>query len=132
MAKVIIRSTIPSDLVHVIAEPLPFRIKALTAVLLDDEGNETKVLGIGGLAFPPGCCPIAFVQQAPEAGSYPVAFHKAGKAAIRMMEESGVREAVATCDLDNLAAGRWLARLGFVVADVQNIKGKLLWRWQKP
>lgn len=130
--RVILRPTRLADLAAVIAEPLPFRIKALAAVLLDDDGSEQKILGVGGLCFPPSGLPIAFVQQAPEAKNYPFAFHRAGKAAIRMMEESGIREAVATCDIDNLAAGRWLARLGFRLADVQNIKGKLLWQWNRP
>ena len=44
---------------HVIGEPLPYRIRAITA-LVDD-----RVIGIGGIAFPPHGPAIAFVQLAP-------------------------------------------------------------------
>lgn len=128
--RVILRPTVPSDLAAVIGEALPFRIKALTATLPLEEGGE-KILGIGGIAYPPSGTPIAFVQQAPEAKSYPVAFHRAGLAAMKMIRESRVREVVATCDLDNLTAGRWLCRLGFVPADMQNVPNKLIWFWNR-
>jgi hypothetical protein len=123
MAKVTIRPTIPSDLAAVIDEPLPFRIRAYTALLGD------TVLGVGGVAFPGDGLPIAFVQQSPEAKSYPVSFHRAGLMAMRMIEETGVREVMATCDPQSPAAIRWLERLGFVMAERQTVPGRLLWCW---
>jgi hypothetical protein len=134
LAQVIIRPTVPADLGAVIAEPLPCRIRAYTAVLQrsPDEGEGETVLGVGGLAFPADGPPIAFVQQAPEAKRYPLSFHRAGLAAMQMIAESGLWEVVATSDPDNLTAGRWLARLGFTLAERQNAPGKLLWLWRRP
>ena len=120
-----IRPSIPADLPHVIGEPLPFRIKAIT---LEVDG---RVLGLGGVAFPPGGGPPwAFVQQCPEAKRYRVSFHRAGLAAMRMICDAGVGEVVATADADNEAALRWLKRLGFAPATVQPLDDKLLFVWR--
>jgi hypothetical protein len=108
----------------VIGEPLPFRIKAIT---LEIDG---RVLGLGGLAFPPGGGPPwAFVQQCPEAKRYPISFHRAGLAAMQMIRDTGVPEVVATADADNEAALRWLERLGFV--PVQHLGDKSLFVWRR-
>lgn len=125
MPRVVIRPTRPSDLKHVIGEPLPYRIKTLTAEI------DGKILGIGGIAFPPGGMVEAFVQQAPEAKNYPFAFHRAGLMAMKMIRESGVREAVASCDKDNPVAVRWLKRLGFVEGPRQPLEGKLIFFWHR-
>jgi hypothetical protein len=45
MPKVTLRPTIAADLAHVIGEPLPYRIRAITA-FIDD-----RVIGVGGIAF---------------------------------------------------------------------------------
>jgi hypothetical protein len=100
MPKVTLRPTILADLPHVIGEPLPYRIRAITA-LVDD-----RVIGMGGIAFPPDGPAIAFVQLAPlsreetvcasepaaasipEARRYPVAFHRAGLMAMEMIRGS--------------------------------------------
>jgi hypothetical protein len=147
MPRVILRPTIPEDLPFLIGESLPCRIRAITAVLTDDGPQETddrgrknnrpssvacapssdgKVIGIGGIAFPPDGPVWAFVQQAPEAKKYPVAFHRAGLMAMKMIRDSGVAEVVATADADNAAAVRWLKRLGFAAGVAQPIEGKLL------
>ncbi len=137
MAKVIIRPTLPADLPHVIAEPLPCRIRALTAVLLpspdqgeDEAVSEERILGVGGVAFLPGGCE-AFVQAAPDAYNYPVAFHRAGLMAMKMFRDIGIREVVASCDEGNPAAVRWLDRLGFARAQVQFLPGKIVWLWRR-
>src|SRR5258708_34795526 len=90
MPKVPLRATILADLPHIIGEPLPYRIRAITA-LIDD-----RVIGMGGIAFPPDGPAIAFVQLAPssreetvcasepaaasnpDARRYPVALPRAG------------------------------------------------------
>jgi hypothetical protein len=59
MSKVTLRPTTPADLAHVIGEPLPYRIRAITALVGD------RVIGMGGIAFPPHGPAIAFVQLAP-------------------------------------------------------------------
>jgi hypothetical protein len=146
MPRVILRPTIAQDLPFLIGEPLPCRIRAITAVLAatdepacaggndstvvagcpPEDGRASSIIGIGGIALPPDGPAWAFVQQAPEAKRYPVAFHRAGLMAMKMIRELGLREVVATADADNAAALRWLRRLGFVESDRQDIDGKVL------
>ena len=145
MPKVTLRPTIAADLPHVIGEPLPYRIRAITA-LVDD-----RVIGLGGIAFPPRGPAIAFVQlvpgfsnrdspgcdhdctakSIPEARRYPIAFHRAGLMAMEMIRTSEARQVVATADVDSDAAVRWLKRLGFKPAEGQRIEGKLLFVWNR-
>ncbi len=125
MSKVTIRPTQPEDLSAVVGEKLPFRIRALT--VLDGD----RVLGVGGIGFPPNGAPVAFVQQSPEAKHYPIAFHKAGLAAMRMIEASGVAEVLSTADPDNPKALQWLERLGFTLAEHQSVPGRVLYVWRR-
>jgi hypothetical protein len=143
MPQVTLRPTILADLPHVIGEPLPYRIRAITA-LIDD-----RVIGMGGIAFPPDGPAIAFVQLAPssreetvgasepaaaslpEARRYPVSFHRAGLMAMEMIRTSGVTHVVATADARSDVAVRWLKRLGFQPAEHQQIAGKLLFVWKR-
>src|SRR5215470_2205097 len=144
MPKVTLRPTIASDLPHVIGEPLPYRIRAITA-LIDD-----RIIGMGGIAFPPHGPAIAFVQlvppsrdgavvcdgehsatSIPEAKRYPVAFHRAGLMAMEMIRTSGVKHVVATADAGTEAAVRWLKRLGFAPVEGQRIAGKLVFVWDR-
>lgn len=144
MPKVTLRPTIPADLPHVIGEPLPYRIRAITA-LVDD-----RIIGMGGIAFPPYGPAIAFVQlvpsseggaavrdgahastNIPEAKRYPVAFHRAGLMAMEMIRTSGVTQVVATADAGSDVAVRWLTRLGFKPMQGQQIAGKLLFVWNR-
>ncbi len=142
MPKVTLRPAILADLPHVIGEPLPYRIRAITA-LIDD-----RVIGMGGIAFPPCGPAIAFVQLAPslredtvcasepaasipEAKRYPVAFHRAGLMAMEMIRRSHVAQVVATADARSDVAVRWLKRLGFQPAERQQIAGKLLFVWNQ-
>jgi hypothetical protein len=120
---VTLRPTVPADLPHIIGEPLPFRIKAITVLAGE------RILGIGGIAFPPDGTVWAFVQQTAEAKRYPVAFHRAGLMAMRMIRHSGLSEVVATADSDNDAALRWLRRLGFAEARDQVVEGKVTFLW---
>jgi hypothetical protein len=133
MPKITLRPTIPADLPHVIGEPLPYRIRAITA-LADD-----RVIGLGGIAFPPHGPAVAFVQLAPapeggagipEARRYPVAFHRAGLTAMEMIKASGAAQVIATADGANAAAVRWLKRLGFAEAERQPIAGRVLFVWK--
>jgi len=143
MPQVTLRPTILADLPHVIGEPLPYRIRAITA-LIDD-----RIIGMGGIAFPPYGPAIAFVQlvpssaedalgegehgaaSIPEARRYPVAFHRAGLMAMEMIRASGVSRVVATADAGSDAAVRWLKRLGFRPAEGQRIAGKVLFVWHR-
>jgi hypothetical protein len=141
MPKVTLRPTVLADLPHVIGEPLPYRIRAITALI------DGRVIGMGGIAFPPDGPAIAFVQLAPasqaetvgasepaaasmpEARRYPVAFHRAGLMAMEMIRRSRVAQVVATADASSDVAIRWLKRLGFQPAEHQQIAGKLLFVW---
>jgi RimJ/RimL family protein N-acetyltransferase len=131
MPKITLRPSIPADLSHVVGEPLPCRIRAITA-LADD-----RVIGLGGVAFPPDGPAIAFVQLAPapggsggpEARRYPVAFHRAGLRAMEMIRTSGIAQVIATADAGNAAAVRWLKRLGFTPSERQPIAGRILFVW---
>jgi hypothetical protein len=144
MPRITLRPTILADLPHVIGEPLPYRIRAITA-LIDD-----RVIGMGGIAFPPHGAAIAFVQlvpssrqdaavcdgehpatDIPEARRYPVAFHRAGLMAMEMIRTSGVTQVVATADASSDVAVRWLKRLGFQPAENQRIESKLLFVWNQ-
>ena len=144
MPQVTLRPTIPEDLPHVVGEPLPYRIRAITALI------DNRVIGMGGIAFPPHGPAIAFVQLVPpsregagardgdrsatsvaEAKRYPVAFHRAGLMAMEMIRTSGVARVVATADAGSEAAVRWLKRLGFVPAEGQRIAGKLVFVWDR-
>lgn len=143
MPKVTLGPTIAADLAHVIGEPLPYRIRAITA-LIDD-----RVIGVGGIAFPPHGPAIAFVQLSPsprrdtagdgerttasmpEARRYPVAFHRAGLMAMEMIRKSPITQVVATADAGSEVAVRWLKRLGFRPAQRQPIAGKILFVWNR-
>jgi hypothetical protein len=141
MSKVILRPTVGADLSHVVGELLPCRIRAITAVV------DGRVIGVGGIAFPPHGPVIAFVQLAPlpsadmrddlaeqpvpEARRFPIAFHRAGLMAMDMIRESGVHEVVATADADSVVAARWLRRLGFRIAQSQRIDGRTLFVWTR-
>jgi hypothetical protein len=141
MPKVTLRPTILADLPRVIGEPLPYRIRAITA-LIDD-----RIIGMGGIAFPPDGPAIAFVQlvpssredtvcasepaSIPEARRYPVSFHRAGLMAMEMIRRSEVAQVVATADASSDVAVRWLKRLGFEPAACQPIAGKLLFIWNR-
>jgi hypothetical protein len=133
MPKVTLRPTAPADLPYVVGEPLPYRIRAITA--LADE----RIIGLGGVAFPPHGPAIAFVQfapapddgDAPEARRYPVALHRAGLMAMAMIRASGVAQVIATADAGSAAAVRWLKRLGFAMAERQPIAGRVLFVWNR-
>jgi hypothetical protein len=132
MSKITLRPTIPADLPHVIGEPLPCRIRTITALAGE------RVIGIGGVAFPPHGPAIAFVQLAPaedgaagvpEAQHHPVSFHRAGLMAMEMIRASGVAQVIATADAGSATAVRWLKRLGFEEAERQDIAGRVLFVW---
>jgi RimJ/RimL family protein N-acetyltransferase len=120
-----LRPTIASDLPAIIGEPLPFRIRAIT-VLVDD-----RVIGMGGMAYPPNAPVIAFVQQTADAKRYRLTFHRAGLQAMRMIADSGVMQVIATTDRNNPTAIRWIERLGFVRSAVQPLGDRLLFEWNR-
>ncbi len=115
MVRVALRPTVASDLPHVIGEPLPFRIRAITAHIGD------QVLGVGGLGYLPNGVVGAFVAMNAEGRRYPAAIHRAGLAAMRMIRQSGERRVVAIADEFVPGAARWLERLGFEAVTIDGL-----------
>jgi hypothetical protein len=105
--RVTLRPTVPADLPHVTSEPAPYRIRAITALAGE------KVLGVGGIGYRPDGTVIAFVAMIEEARKYPVAIHRAGLMAMRMIRDTGLPVVVAEAQANNPAAEPWLLRLGF-------------------
>jgi RimJ/RimL family protein N-acetyltransferase len=117
-----LRPTVPADLQHVIAVPLPHRIRAITALAGD------RVLGVGGIGYRPDGTVIAFVAMNDEARKYPAAVHRAGRMAMRMIRETGLSRVLAEAEADNPAAERWLERLGFRKTE---IAGQTAFVWER-
>lgn len=123
--RVQLRATVPADLPQVICEPLPFRIRALTAYV--EDSVQERVLGIGGLGYLPDGTVGAFVAMNDEGRRYPAAIHRAGLAAMKMIACSGERRVVALADHLIPSAERWLERLGF---EAVTVDGATAYVWQ--
>lgn len=120
--RVELRPTRPEDLPYVIGEPLPHRIKAITALA------DGVVLGVGGLVFKEGTA-FAFVAMTDDARKYPMAIHRAGLMAMRMIRDTRLPRVIAQAQPDNPAAERWLVRLGF--APMETAAGRVF-VWRRP
>ena len=120
MSTVFLRPAISADFAELLAQPLPYRVRAYTA-LRDDE-----LLGIGGIAFLPQDTFAAFLILKPGARRYRIALHKAGLMTLRVARELGIRRLVATADTAIPAAEPWLDRLGFRCITV---RGEHVWVW---
>lgn len=102
-----LRPTVPADLAQVTHEPLPIRIRAITAL----EGD--RVLGVGGIGYRPDGVVIGFAAINDEFRRYPAAIHRAGLAMMQVIRESGTHRVIALAAPQIDAAERWLERLGF-------------------
>jgi hypothetical protein len=120
--RVALRPTVPADLAHCIGEPLPHRIRAITALAGD------TVLGLGGVGFRPDGTVIVFAQITDEGRKYPFAIHRAGLAVMEMIRGSGLKLVVAEAQAGNPAAEPWLLRLGFRPAE---IGGRKAFVWER-
>jgi hypothetical protein len=117
-----LRPTVRSDFdeLHCLALT---RVKAMTGV--DAEGN---IIGFGGVAYLKNGQVMAFSELTEKAKESPVSLHKAALKVIRDAQAEGIKEMVALADYErSLAAGKWLARLGFVL---EERAGKTLWVWK--
>jgi hypothetical protein len=121
--RVTLRPTVAADLPHAIGEPLPYRIRCITALA----GEE--ILGLGGLGFRPDGTVIAFAQILPEGRKYPAAIHRAGLKVMAMIRASRVSLVIAEAQEDNPAAARWLLRLGFERVE---LAGREAFVWRRP
>lgn len=103
--------------------PLPWRIRALTAI----KGDE--VLGIGGLAMLPDGTTAAFLEVSEEnAKRHPITLHKAAHRILKMARDLGLKRLITRADLRREAAERYLSRLGFEYADT--VDGEVYWAWR--
>lgn len=116
-----LRPTIAADLPQLIGEPLPHRIKCITAEL------DGRVIGIGGLGFRPDGTVIAFAQISDEFRKYPRAVHRAGRAGMALIRASRVPLVVAEARPANPAAERWLMHFGFEPLEIAGNK-VFVWR----
>lgn len=106
--RVTFRPTVAPDLMLITHEPLPHRIKAITAEL------DGKVVGLGGIGYRPDGTVIAFAQFTDEMRKYPAAVHRAGVLGMGIIRRSGAPIVVAEAQPGNPAAERWLEHFGFV------------------
>lgn len=123
MSAVVLRHATRTDVDALIAEPLPYRIRAFAAE------RDGELLGVGGLAFLPDGTVGAFVHVVPGARRYRVALHKAGLRTMALARQLGVRRVVALAEPGVEPACRWLHRLGF---REMTVDGEQVFAWQTP
>jgi len=122
MAGFTLRPTVRADL-DALDKNAPARMKSLTGV--DAEGN---VIGIGGITYLHNGDVMVFSELTDSARASPVSLHKAALRVLREAKDAGIKELLAFPDYEvSTAAGRWLARLGFVP---QKRGDKLIWVWK--
>lgn len=120
MKRITLRPATRADFDTMLAEPLPFRVRAIAGEV------DGEILGVGGLAFPPNGNAIAFLQASTRARDYPISLHRA---ALKMFAEARhlrLPRLVATAETGIEPARRWLARLGF---EPTKIDGHEVWTW---
>lgn len=89
------------------ATPPPYRS---WAVVVKKDG---KVIGIGGLWFPPHMPPILWSEITDELRALPVTLHRTGLRSIAKARSLGVKIMYAITEVGFEAAERWIKRLGF-------------------
>lgn len=124
--RVEIRPTVAADLPFLTSLPLPHRIRCLTAVIGDENGE--TILGMGGIGYRPDGTVIAFAQISDAFRKYPVAVHRAGAMGMRLIRASRVRLVIAEAQEDNAAAEPWLKRFGFRRA---GLDGRDVFVWER-
>lgn len=103
--------------------PPPYRCRAYAVK------RDGRLIGIGGLGFPPHMPPILWANITDELRSLPVTLHKVGMRGVADAKAMGVRVMYATTELGFEAAERWIARFGFEeTGELQD--GKKVWIWR--
>jgi N-acetylglutamate synthase-like GNAT family acetyltransferase len=117
----VIRPTVPSDLPHLTDQPLPFRIKAITAEI------DGRVVGVGGIGFMPNGAVVGLAQMTDELRAHKFALHRAARKFMAEIASSGIRELVTLADQDIAGSENWLRHLGFEPVTRNGVK---VWQWQ--
>jgi N-acetylglutamate synthase-like GNAT family acetyltransferase len=121
MSRVEFRPTVSGDLPHLTDKPLPFRIKAITALI------DGRVAGVGGIGFMPTGAVVALAQMTDELRRHKFALHRAARKFMAEVKESGIRELVTLADQDITGAENWLHHLGFEPMERNGVR---IWQWQ--
>lgn len=116
-----IRPTTQDDVERFFGKPMPYRARAVTAVVGE------KIIGIGGVAMLPDGSALAFLDMADGAERYAVTLHKTALRVIADAKRRGIRKIAACADLTKPAAVRWLIRLGFHPVQID---GETVYIWQ--
>lgn len=117
------RPTVAADLPALTSEPLPFRIRAQTAVI------DGHVEGVAGIGYMPDGTVCAFAQMTDELRRHPFALHRAALRFLDGVKKAGIRELIAVADPDIKRAEPWMQRLGF---DLIERNGARIYRWPTP
>lgn len=105
-------------------EPPPYRSRAWAVK------KDGRVIGIGGLTFPPDTHPVLWSNISDELRAMPVTLHKTGLRFVAEARQQGVRVMYATTDVGFEAGERWIRRLGF--EETHEIQGgKKVWIWRE-
>lgn len=120
MNRVVLRPATRADFAALLAEPLPWRLRAIAGEI------NGELLAVGGLAFPPDHAVTAFLQAGANARRYPVSLHRAALMILAEARRRRIPRVVAVADSGIEPAARWLARLGFERA---HLDGHEVWTW---
>lgn len=82
----------------------PYRVRAWVGE------KDGEILGIGGVAYPPGSLPVAWVNFTPDAYRYPKTMHQT---ALRFLAAIDHPRIILSADNSIGASRRWAERLGF-------------------
>jgi hypothetical protein len=101
----VIRPAVGADFVAYNGSLPPYRVQAFVGEV------DGKIVGIAGLAFPPGCpLPVVWSDMTDEARAHKYALHKA---ALRFMRTMPYRKVIAAASTEIDGSERWLRHLGF-------------------
>ncbi len=120
--RVIIRPATRADFEGMLAEPLPYRVRAIAGEI------DGELLGVGGLAFPADGTITAFLQATDKARQYPVSLHRAALMILSEARRLQIPRVVASAEDGIAPAKRWLARLGFLP---EHFDGQEVWIWRR-
>lgn len=118
--RVTLRPTYAEDIASIIGGPPGSRVKCITALA------DGKIVGIGGLVYPPDGTVWASALILDEARRYKAAIYRTGREVLELAKRSGHRRVYAKAEANRPGAAAFLARLGFVQIGRTDV-----WVWQQ-